>query len=454
MPISVVILAAGQGTRMRSSLPKVLHPLAGRPMLAHVIEAARQLDPANIIVVYGHGGTVLRERLADMPVSWAEQARQLGTGHAVAQALPGVPPDHTVVVLYGDVPMVRPATLKRLAAAGTSTLALVTAELDPPKGYGRIIRNARRVTRIVEEKDATPEQRAVREINTGLLAAPAAALRRWIEALDNKNAQSEYYLTDVVAMAASGGMEIETVAPEDPVEFLGVNDKAQLARLERAYQLRQAQRLMSVGVTLADPARLDVRGELIVGKDVSIDVNVVFEGRVVLGDGVRVGPNVVLRDVTLANDVEIKSHSCLEEATIGAGSVVGPFARIRPGTVLAADVHIGNFVEIKKSNIGAHSKVNHLSYVGDAVIGERVNVGAGTITCNYDGADKHQTVIEDDVFVGSDTQLVAPVTVGRGATIGAGSTITRDAPPGELTLSRSRQETRTGWTRPVKKKAT
>lgn len=455
MNLSVIILAAGQGTRMRSKLPKVLHAVGGQPMLAHVVRTARALEPKAVHVVYGHGGEQVRAALHALPVQWVEQAQQLGTGHAVAQALPQVTDDQTVLVLYGDVPLTGADTLQRLlAAAWDGALGLLTAHLDDPTGYGRIIRDAEGgVVAIVEHKDANDAQRAINEINTGMLAVSAGRLRQWLAALDNKNSQGEFYLTDVIAMAVRDGMRVQTVHPATIAEIMGINNRAQLAELERVYQRRRAEQLMLQGVTLRDPARFDVRGELEAGRDVVIDVNVVCEGKVILGDDVAIGPNCYLRDISIADGVVVHANSVIEEASIGAGARIGPFARIRPGTVLAADVHIGNFVEVKKSDIGQGSKVNHLSYVGDTTIGRRVNVGAGTITCNYDGANKHRTVIEDDAFIGSDTQLIAPVTVGAGATIGAGSTIAKDAPPGELTLSRTPQQTRRGWKRPVKKKA-
>ena len=464
--LTVVILAAGQGKRMYSDRPKVLHPLAGRPLVQHVVDAAAALDPAETIVVVGHGADQVRAGLADAPVRLAEQARQLGTGDAVAAGLAqagagaagaGEAPveghgDDLVLVLYGDVPLIRPDTLRRLVAlAGAGRLALLTMELADPTGYGRVLRDAAgRVQAIVEEKDADAAQAAVGEVNTGILAAPAARLREWLGRLGNDNAQGEYYLTDVIAMAVADGLEVRTAQPARPHEVMGVNNRLQLAELERVAQLEQARELLLAGVTVADPARLDVRGRLLCGRDVSLDVNVVCEGTVRLGDGVRVGPNVLLRNVEVGAGTEILANSVVEEAVIGAGARIGPFARVRPETSLADGVHVGNFVEVKKSAIGAGSKVNHLSYVGDSDIGARVNVGAGTITCNYDGANKHRTVIGDDAFIGSDSQLVAPVEVGAGATIGAGSTIVRDAPAGELTLSRAEQTTRQGWQRPRK----
>ncbi|MDZ4255819.1 MAG: bifunctional UDP-N-acetylglucosamine diphosphorylase/glucosamine-1-phosphate N-acetyltransferase GlmU [Sulfuritalea sp.] len=432
--MNVVILAAGQGKRMHSDLPKVLHPLAGKALLGHVIDTARELGAGKICVVYGHGGERVREALDAPDLNWARQEPQLGTGHAVLQAMPATVASAPTLVLYGDVPLTRVDTLRRLiAAAGSSSLALLTAHLDQPQGYGRIVRSEGLVTRIVEEKDADDAEKAIREINTGILVAPTVALARWLPTLGNRNAQGEYYLTDIVALAVAEGMPVVTAHPAAAWETEGVNSKLQLAALERVHQRNVADALMEAGVTLADPARIDVRGELVCGRDVSIDVNCVFEGRVVLGDGVR-----------------IKANCVLEDAVVGAGSIVGPFARLRPGTELGSDVHIGNFVEVKNSRIADHSKANHLAYLGDATIGSRVNVGAGTITCNYDGANKFRTVIEDDVFIGSDTQLVAPVTVGRGATLGAGTTLTRDAPPDQLTVSRAKQVAVPGWKRPVK----
>jgi len=452
--LTVIVLAAGQGKRMYSDLPKVLHPLGGKPLLAHVVAAALELDPSRLLVVYGHGGPAVPDALASLPVEWVEQREQLGTGHAVAQAIGTVEDADTVLVLYGDVPLIGVQTLSGLLSlARPETLALLTVDLEDPTGYGRVLRDSDgRVVRIVEQKDATAEHLRVRESNTGILAAPAGRLRGWLGALRNHNAQGEYYLTDVIEMAVAQGLAVHTVRPATALEVLGVNDRAQLATLERAYQRAQAERLMLAGVTLADPARLDLRGEVVTGRDVFIDVNVVIEGRVSIGDGARVGPNTYLRDAVLGPGVEVLPNCVIEGATVGAGCRVGPFSRLRPETTLAERVHIGNFVEIKKSAVGDGSKVNHLSYVGDSDIGRNVNVGAGTITCNYDGASKHKTVIGDGAFIGSDTQLVAPVTVGAGATIGAGSTITRDAPPGELTLSRVPQTTRPGWQRPVKKR--
>jgi bifunctional UDP-N-acetylglucosamine pyrophosphorylase / glucosamine-1-phosphate N-acetyltransferase len=453
MRLSVVILAAGQGKRMKSDLPKVLQPLAGRPLLAHVIETAGAVGAADIHVVFGHGGERVRETLHDDALHWTVQAEQLGTGHAVIQAMPGVRDDAIVLVLYGDVPLVRPETLRRLIdAAGDSTVAVLSVRMQDPTGYGRIVRDrGGRVVRIVEHKDANTKERAIDEVNTGLMAVPAARLRQWLGRITNDNVQGEYYLTDVVVQAVKDRLTIEAVIAESEDEVLGVNDKQQLAAVEAVNRRRRAQELMSQGVTLVDPARFDARGTVEIGRDVYIDVNVVLEGTVKLGDRVRIGPNVVLRDCEVGADTEILPSCVLEESVIGAKCRIGPFARLRPGAVLGDEVHIGNFVEVKKSRIGRGAKANHLSYIGDATVGERVNVGAGTICCNYDGANKWPTEIGDGAFIGSGTMLVAPVKVGAHATIGAGSTITKDAPPDKLTLERSQQVTIEGWTRPEKK---
>jgi bifunctional UDP-N-acetylglucosamine pyrophosphorylase / glucosamine-1-phosphate N-acetyltransferase len=451
--LQVVVLAAGQGKRMHSSLPKVVHPLAGRPLLAHVIAAARLLSPRRLCVVVGHGAQAVRQRVPAADVVWVVQERQLGTGHAVLQAMPQLEDEGTVLVLYGDVPLIAAETLRALVdAAGGDRLALLTQELAEPRGYGRIARDATgRVARIVEEKDATDAERAIREVNTGILAAPRRRLAAWLSALRNDNAQGEYYLTDVVAAAVAEGAAVEVRHPRAAHESLGVNSMAELASLERRFQMNEAARLLESGVTLADPSRIDVRGELACGRDVSIDVNCIFEGRVSLADGVRVGANCILRDSTIGAGTEIKPFTLVEGAEIGANARIGPYARIRPGTLLADDVHIGNFVEVKASTFGRGSKANHLAYVGDTSVGSAVNIGAGTITCNYDGANKHRTVIEDDVQIGSDVQLVAPVTVGKGATIAAGATIVKDVPPGGLTLTEAKQVTQPGWKRPRKK---
>lgn len=437
---------------MRSRVPKVLHSLAGRPMLAHVLETAESLGSETVHVVYGFGGERVAQALAGPSRRWHLQREQLGTGHAVAQALPAIEDAALVLVLYGDVPLLRRETLAELVAAWPEGgIALLTARLEDPTGYGRILRGADgSVERIVEERDATESDRAVDEVNTGILVARAAELRGWVAALRPDNAQSEYYLTDCIALARAAGRPVTAVPARDPEEVMGINDRVQLARCERVLQGRMARDLMQAGVTLRDPARLDVRGRVQAGCDVEIDVGVVLEGEVRLGDRVRIGPGCVLRDVTVEEDAEILPYSVVEQARIGPGCRVGPFARIRPGTDLAGTVHVGNFVEIKNSRIGRGSKVNHLSYVGDTEMGAGVNVGAGTITCNYDGAQKHRTRVGDDAFIGSNTALVAPVEVGRGATIGAGSVVTRDAPAGTLTLARARQTTVPGWQRPRK----
>jgi bifunctional UDP-N-acetylglucosamine pyrophosphorylase/glucosamine-1-phosphate N-acetyltransferase len=454
MPISVVILAAGQGKRMKSDLPKVLQPLAGRPLLQHVIETARELDAADIHVVYGHGGERVREALASPDVSWALQAEQLGTGHAVMQAMPAVPDDHLMLILYGDVPMVEAATLRRLSeAAGENSIAVLSVRMKDPTGYGRVIRDrAGNVARIVEHKDANAKERAIDEVNTGLMAVPAGRLREWLGQLRNDNAQGEYYLTDIVVMAAKAGLKVNAILADREDEVLGVNDKVQLAEVEAVYRRRRATELMLQGVSLADPARFDARGPVSAGRDVFIDVNVVFEGKVTLGDRVRIGPNVVIKNSSIGDDTTVFPNCVIDSATIGANCNIGPFARFRPSSTLAAGVHIGNFVEVKNSILGAGSKANHLAYVGDATIGAKVNVGAGTITCNYDGANKWRTEIGDGAFIGSGSMLVAPVRIGAEATIGAGSTITKDAPDGKLTLERSKQVTLDTWKRPEKQK--
>jgi len=451
--MNIVILAAGQGKRMHSNLPKVLHPLAGKPLLAHVIDTARTLSPEKLVVVRGHGGDVVQASVAAPDIGWAEQAQQLGTGHALAQALSQLGAAGQTLVLYGDVPLTTPETLKRLLHAAGDGLGILTVNLAHPAGYGRIVRDAAdRVCSIVEEKDATPAQKAIAEVNTGIMAMPTARLADWLGALKNDNAQGEYYLTDIVALAVAEGLPVSTAQPAGEWEVLGVNSKVQLAELERQHQRNIADRLLVAGVRLADPARIDVRGTLTHGRDVAIDVGCVFEGTVDLGDAVEVGPYCVLKNVRVGAGTRIAAFCHFEDAVIGPDGILGPYARLRPGTELGPEVHIGNFVEVKKSRIGAQSKANHLAYIGDAEIGQRVNVGAGTITCNYDGANKFKTIIEDDVFIGSDTQLVAPVTVGRGATLGAGTTLTKDAPADALTVSRAKQITLSGWQRPVKEK--
>lgn len=457
-PLHVIILAAGQGTRMKSALPKVLQPIAGKAMLGHVIDAASALGAAGIHIVIGHGAEQVKDWARaqygkDAPLHWAHQAQQLGTAHAVLQALPQIPDKAQVLVLYGDVPLVSLSALQNLCAAGARTLALMSVTLADASGYGRILRNrAGAITGIVEDKEASAKQKLIREINTGLLSVPAAHLRRWLPKVKNDNAKGEYYLTDIVAMAVKGGMTVASVGAT-PEEVEGANDRLQLARLERYYQLRQAEGLMREGLSLADPVRFDLRGTLKAGRDVKIDVGCVLEGAVELGEGVQLGAYCVLRNVRVAAGTIINSHSVLEDCEIGADCRIGPFARIRPGSVLAAEAHVGNFVELKNAQLGPGAKANHLAYVGDAQVGGKTNIGAGVITCNYDGANKHQTVIGEDVFVGSDTQLVAPVRVGDGATIAAGSTITRDVPAGGLTIARAReQKTVPGWKRPRKQK--
>jgi bifunctional UDP-N-acetylglucosamine pyrophosphorylase/glucosamine-1-phosphate N-acetyltransferase len=453
MPLHVVILAAGQGKRMHSALPKVLHKIAGRPLLAHVIDAARSLKPQRIHVVYGHGGAAVRAAFGDIAIEWVEQTRRLGTGHALMQALPRVPRAATVLVLNGDVPLVRVAMLRKLVRSAGKGIAIATSDLSDPAGYGRVVRDVEggksggRVLRIVEHKDATPAELAIREWYAGFLAGTAARLAGWLAKVANRNVQKEYYLTDVIGIAAASGAKVSAVKATDPREVAGVNSREELAILERACQNAQAKRLLASGVALADLWRVDVRGELTCGQDVAIDVNCVFEGRVRLGDRVRIGPNCVLRDVAIAPDTEVLAFSLLESAQVGARCRIGPYARLRPGAMLAADVHIGNFVEVKASRIGAGSKANHLAYIGDAQVGTRVNIGAGTITCNYDGTAKHRTVIEDDCFIGSDATLVAPVRIAKGSYIGAGSTISKDTPAGQLTLARARQISLPGWKR-------
>jgi bifunctional UDP-N-acetylglucosamine pyrophosphorylase/glucosamine-1-phosphate N-acetyltransferase len=455
--MNVVILAAGMGKRMQSALPKVLHPLAGKPLLRHVIDTARGLSPQKLCVIYGHGGAAVPEMVATVAestgstIDTALQEPQQGTGHAVMQAVPQLDDDQPTIVLYGDVPLTTVATLRRLVeAAGSDKLGILTVEQANPFGLGRIVREDGKIVRIVEEKDATEAERAIKEINSGIMAIPTRHLKKWLAALSNNNAQGEYYLTDIVAQAVADGVPVVSSQPSGEWEVAGVNSKVQLAELERRHQLNIAHALLERGVTLMDPARIDVRGELICGRDVTIDVGCVFEGRVELADGVRIGAHCVLVDATVGAGANIKPFSHIDDATIGAASQIGPYARLRPGTVLGEDVHIGNFVEVKNSTVAAHSKANHLAYVGDATIGSRVNIGAGVITCNYDGANKFRTVIEDDVFVGSDTQLIAPVTVGKGATLAAGTTLTKDAPAGKLTISRSKQVTIENWKRPVK----
>ncbi|ACL31906.1 bifunctional UDP-N-acetylglucosamine diphosphorylase/glucosamine-1-phosphate N-acetyltransferase GlmU [Glaesserella parasuis] len=450
--LSVVILAAGKGTRMYSDLPKVLHPIAGKPMVKHVIDTAKQLSAKQIHLIYGHGGDLLQQRLSAEPVNWVLQAEQLGTGHAMQQAAPFFADDENILMLYGDAPLITATTLEKLIAAKPENgIALLTVVLDNPTGYGRIIRENGSVVAIVEQKDANPEQLKIQEINTGVMVASGASFKKWLSQLDNNNAQGEYYITDVIAMANRDGYKVEAVQATNLMEVEGANNRLQLAALERYYQKIQAEKLLLAGVTIIDPARFDLRGTVTHGKDVVIDVNVILEGSIQLGNNVKIGAGSVLKNVVLGDNVEIKPYSVLEDSVIGESADVGPFARLRPGTELAAKAHVGNFVEIKKSTIGEGSKVGHLTYIGDSEIGANVNIGAGTITCNYDGANKFKTIIGDNVFVGSDTQLVAPVTVASGATIGAGSTITKDVAADELVITRVPQRHIQGWQRPTKK---
>ncbi len=453
--LNVVVLAAGKGMRMRSNKPKVLHPLAGDTLLNHVLNSARNLGASRLCVVIGHEAEQVRQSVVDGEnnVVFVEQNPQLGTGHAVQLAAAHLADDAPTLVLYGDVPLTQVETLRRLVSqVNERSMALLTVNLDNPTGYGRIVRDAQgHVCKIVEQKDATADELAIHEVNTGILVAPTPALKRWLSQLSNQNAQGEYYLTDVIAMAVADGLQVATEQPSAEWETLGVNSKAQLAQLERIYQGQIAQQLLEQGVGLSDPARIDVRGKLVCGMDVSIDVNCVFEGQVQLGDGVQIGANCVIRNAQIAKGTQVAPFTHIDGATIGEDAKIGPFARLRPDAVLADRTHIGNFVEIKKTVLGTGSKVSHLAYVGDATVGKSVNIGAGVITCNYDGVNKYQTIIGDGAFIGSDSQLVAPVTIGEGATIGAGSTITKDAPPNQLSLARGRQMTIEGWRRPEKK---
>lgn len=452
--LNIVILAAGKGTRMRSDLPKVLHAIGGTPILHHVINATRKLNPQKIIVVYGFGGEQVQQQTPGEDLVWVLQAEQLGTGHAVQQALPHLPVQGKTLILLGDVPLVDVEACRDMLSQADAHLVVQTFIKDDPTGYGRIVRNAQnQVVAIVEHKDASEAQRALQEVNTGIMAMPNAALKHWLAQLQNNNAQQEYYLTDIIAMSVNEGRAVLPHVVADAWSVTGINSKLDLQQMEREYQHRQALNLMTQGVTLMDAQRIDIRGHLNCGRDVRIDVNCVFEGEVTLEDGVDVGPNCVIKNAVIARNTTLAAFTHIEEARVGQDSKVGPFARLRPGTHLAAETHVGNFVELKNASVGLGSKVNHLSYVGDATVGANVNIGAGTITCNYDGANKHQTVIEDDVFVGSDSQLVAPVTIGKGATIAAGSTITKDVPAETLTLCRAReQRSIQGWKRPQKVK--
>ena len=448
--LNILILAAGKGTRMHSDLPKVLHPVAGKPMLAHVIETAKQLSPSKILVVYGFGGDAVPDQFRDENIHWVQQAEQLGTGHAVMQALPFLDPEAKTLIMLGDVPLISVQTCQELLK-NQAKLTLLTFAKANPSGYGRIVRNAQdEVVAIVEHKDASEEQRQINEINTGIMAVDNHALSEWLKNLGNDNAQGEYYLTDIVGMASQQGIAVGGVlAPNEP-EITGINSKSDLAAIERCYQQQQAAQLLQQGVTLSDPARIDIRGKLSVGRDVSIDVGCVFEGEVHLADGVRIGPYCVIRNASIGVGTTIAAFTHMDDAEIGKQAKIGPYARLRPGTVLQDDTHVGNFVELKNAQVDVGSKINHLSYVGDTTVGKQVNIGAGTITCNYDGVNKFRTVIGDNAFIGSDSQLIAPVTIGAGATIGAGSTISKDAPAGELTVARGRQVTVSGWKRPEK----
>jgi bifunctional UDP-N-acetylglucosamine pyrophosphorylase/glucosamine-1-phosphate N-acetyltransferase len=453
--MNIVILAAGMGKRMNSALPKVLHPLAGKPLLSHVIDTARTLKPTRLVVVVGHGAERVQAAVGAPDVQFAVQDQQLGTGHAVQQALPFVEPSVPTLVLYGDVPLTRASTLERLVeAASNGRYGVLTVTLADPTGYGRIVRDASgAVRKIVEQKDASADERKISEINTGIVVTPTEQLAAWLASLKNDNAQGEFYLTDVVERALEAGVEVVTAQPDEEWETLGVNSKQQLAELERVHQRNVADDLLAAGVTLMDPARIDVRGTLQCGRDVSIDVNCVFEGQVTLADNVTIGPNCVIRDARIGAGTRVDAFTHIEGGTTGADVVLGPYARLRPGAILGDEAHVGNFVEVKNAVLGRGSKANHLAYVGDSDVGARVNIGAGAITCNYDGANKHRTVIEDDVFVGSDTQLVAPVRIGRGATIAAGTTVWKDVAEGELVLNEKTQVSRQGYARPTKKKA-
>lgn len=454
MTVKTIILAAGQGTRMRSAIPKVLHKVANRSLLQHVYDTSKLIDNNEVIIIYGHGGELVKQALSGLDAQWVEQKQQLGTGHAVLQADSLIANDDTILILYGDVPLLSKNSIDSLLAnVSAQSMALLTVNLDDPTGYGRIVRDKKNnVLKIVEQKDATEEERRLKEGNTGILAVQGKQLKGWINQLDNSNAQQEFYLTDVIEMAVNDGITIKTSQPEYVDEVLGVNNRKQLSHLERAYQNLQADKLMEQGVTLLDPARIDCRGSFdALGQDISIDINVIFEGNNSIGNNVSIGANTIINNSTIADNVEILANCIIDNAVVGAGSRIGPFARLRPQAELAEQVHVGNFVEIKKSTVAQGSKINHLSYIGDATIGSKVNIGAGTITCNYDGVNKFRTVIEDGAFIGSDTQLIAPVTVGKNATIGAGSTITKSTPIEQLTLTRSKQISIPGWQRPVKK---
>lgn len=452
--LSIIILAAGQGSRMKSDLPKVLHLLAGIPLVQHVINTSKELKPQSLNIVYGHGADLVQKQINDSQINWVHQAQQLGTGHAVQQVSGFLKDDQLALILYGDVPLIHTETLVELLKLAADGIALLTVQLEDPRGYGRIVRDEKaKVINITEEKDASDIVKNIQEVNTGILAVKANYLKKWLGQLDNNNAQAEYYLTDIIALAVTDGLTIHTTQPDNEFEVLGVNSRSQLAQLERVYQLEQANKYMDQGVTFLDPLRVDFRGDISFEKDVSVDINVVFEGTVKIGKNVSIGPNCIIKNSTIEDDVQVLAMSIIEDAKIGEASRVGPFSRLRPGADLANNTHIGNFVEIKNSFIDSESKINHLSYIGDSSIGKNVNIGAGTITCNYDGANKHRTIIGDNVFVGSATQLVAPVKIGKNATIGAGSTITADVDENDLALTRVKQKSLKGWKRPVKNKS-
>ena len=451
MSLSIVILAAGKGTRMRSDLPKVLQPLAHKPLLGYVIDASMSFNPNQLIVVYGYGGDQVQKTFSSQHIQWVEQKEQLGTGHAVMQTIPLMKEEGSTLILYGDVPLIDQTTIQRLIQKGQKNLAVLTYTKEDPKGYGRIIRKEGRIQKIVEEKDCDTAQKNIKEINTGIMCAPNHLLKNWIQRLTNQNAQKEYYLTDIVGLSIEDNIEVFSESADNEVSITGINSKFELATMERNYQLMTAKKLMDEGVTLMDPSRIDIRGEVIAGQDVTIDVGCIFEGKVVLGNHVKVAAYSHIKDSVIGDHTLIEPYSHIVESEVGKHCRVGPFARLRPGTKLQHHVHIGNFVEIKNSKVNDETNINHLSYIGDSFVGKSVNIGAGTITCNYDGANKHPTTIEDDVFIGSNSALVAPVKIGKGATVAAGSTITKDAPPGELTVSRSKQTSIAGWTKPKKK---
>ena len=451
MSLSIVILAAGKGTRMRSDLPKVLQPLAHKPLLGYVIDASMSFNPNQLIVVYGYGGDQVQKTFSSQHIQWVEQKEQLGTGHAVMQTIPLMKEEGSTLILYGDVPLIDQTTIQRLIQKGQKNLAVLTFTKEDPKGYGRIIRKGGQIQKIVEEKDCDTAQKNIKEINTGIMCAPNHLLKNWIQRLTNQNAQKEYYLTDIVGLSIEDNIEVFSESADNEVSITGINSKFELATMERNYQLMTAKKLMDEGVTIMDPSRIDIRGEVIAGQDVTIDVGCIFEGKVVLGNHVKVAAYSHIKDSVIGDHTLIEPYSHIVESEVGKHCRVGPFARLRPGTKLQHHVHIGNFVEIKNSKVNDETNINHLSYIGDSFVGKSVNIGAGTITCNYDGANKHPTTIEDDVFIGSNSALVAPVKIGKGATIAAGSTITKDAPPGELTVSRSKQTSIAGWTKPKKK---